>query len=57
MPNESRILEIGSYGLARRGRLKDLFFTLLSAVLLAQYSVLIGSFEKQMASNKTTEEV
>ena len=31
MPNESRILEISSYGLARRGRLKDLFFTLLSA--------------------------
>jgi hypothetical protein len=33
MPNESRILEIGSYGLARRGRLKDLFFTLLSAFI------------------------
>ncbi|MDO8724808.1 MAG: hypothetical protein Q7J35_01910 [Candidatus Methanoperedens sp.] len=28
MPDESRIPEIGSFGLTRRGRLKDLSFTL-----------------------------
>ena len=30
MPDESRIPEIGSFGLMRRWRLKDLCFTLLS---------------------------
>jgi len=43
MPNESRILEIGSYGLARRGRLKDLFFTLAYIVDMTFQSLSEGS--------------